>query len=83
MKTIVFTPRAARQLDKLPATAREEILDGLAKSAIGGVGDVKKLRDRAGCRLRVGSYRVIFEEDQVTVLTIEIVRRTSQTYKRR
>jgi mRNA interferase RelE/StbE len=32
-----------------------------------GSGDVKRLKGQAGCRLRVGDYRVIFFEDAKTI----------------
>lgn len=35
-----------------------------------GQGDVKPLQGREGYRLRIGSYRVIFDEDAVTILAI-------------
>ena len=40
MKTIVFQPKAAKQLDKLPVAAREQISEGLDRYAIFGAGDV-------------------------------------------
>ena len=45
-------------------------------------GDVKSLQGRGGYRLRIGSYRVIFDEDATTILAIYIGRRTTATYKR-
>jgi mRNA interferase RelE/StbE len=47
-----------------------------------GQGDVKALQGRGGYRLRIGSYRVIFDEDAITILAIYIGRRASTTYKR-
>jgi mRNA interferase RelE/StbE len=81
MKTIVFEPRAAKQFDKLPVAAREQIMEGLTKYAISGIGDVKKLQDRPGFRMRIGRYRVIFSEDRTTIIVIEVLKRDSQTYK--
>jgi mRNA interferase RelE/StbE len=81
MKTIIFEPRAAKQFDKLPLTAREQILEGLDRFAMSSIGDVKKLQDRAGFRMRIGRYRVIFSEDEITILVIEVLKRDSKTYK--
>ncbi len=81
MKTILFEPRAARQLDKLSDVARRQVLEGLMNYAITGIGDVKNLQNRPGYRLRIGSYRVIFSEDRTTILTLEILRRDSTTYR--
>lgn len=82
MKTIVFTAAAARDFDRLPADARERIADALFGYAVSGQGDVKKLTGREEYRLRVGAYRVIFAEDQTTILAIYIGRRATTTYKR-
>jgi mRNA interferase RelE/StbE len=43
---------------------------------------VKPLSGRGGWRLRIGGYRVIFEEDASTILAIYIGRRVTTTYKR-
>ena len=47
-----------------------------------GLGDVKALQGREGFRLRIGQYRVIFDEDAATILAIYIGRRATTTYKR-
>jgi mRNA interferase RelE/StbE len=47
-----------------------------------GEGDVKRLSGRDGFRLRIGRYRVIFEEDASTILAICIGRRETTTYSR-
>jgi mRNA interferase RelE/StbE len=82
MKTIVFTRDAAKQLDALPLEARTSITDALSRYAITGEGDVKRLSGRGGYRMRVGSYRVLFDEDATTVLAIYIGKRETTTYKR-
>jgi mRNA interferase RelE/StbE len=43
---------------------------------------VKALQGRNGYRLRIGSYRVIFDEDAITILAVYIGRRASTTCKR-
>jgi mRNA interferase RelE/StbE len=43
---------------------------------------VKALQGRDGYRLRIGSYRVIFDEDETTILAIYIGGRATTTYKR-
>jgi mRNA interferase RelE/StbE len=48
-----------------------------------GQGDVKAFPGRDGMRLRIGGYRVIFDEDAVTILAIYIGRRTTTTYQGR
>jgi mRNA interferase RelE/StbE len=43
---------------------------------------VKQLAGRQGYRLRVGRYRVIFEQDTMTILAIYIGKRETTTYRR-
>jgi mRNA interferase RelE/StbE len=47
-----------------------------------GEGDVKKLSGRDGYRMRVGRFRVIFAEDQTTILAVYIGKRETTTYRR-
>jgi mRNA interferase RelE/StbE len=46
-----------------------------------GSGDVKKLSERSGYRLRIGRYRVLFAEDAVTILAVYIGKRETTTYR--
>jgi len=82
VKTIILTLSAAKDLDALPPNARDQVEEGLHRYAMTGHGDVKSLHGRNGYRLRLGSYRVIFDEDAVTILAIYIGRRATTTYKR-
>lgn len=82
MKTVVLTAAAARQLDALPAQAQEQIIGALDAYAMTGLGDVKKLAAREGYRLRVGRYRVLFDEDRVTVFAVYVGKRETTTYGR-
>jgi mRNA interferase RelE/StbE len=81
VKTIILTLSAAKDLDVLPRDAREQVEEGLNRYAMTGQGDVKALQGRNGYRLRIGSYRVIFDEDGATILAIYIGRRATTTYK--
>lgn len=82
VKTIVLTLSAAKDLDGLPRDARDQVEAGLHRYAMSGQGNVKALQGRDGYRLRIGSYRVIFDEDAITILAIYIGRRAATTYKR-
>jgi mRNA interferase RelE/StbE len=82
MKSVVLSNAASRQLDALPQEVQERIMDALYGYAVRGVGDVKPLTGRAGYRLRVGRYRVVFAEDEVTVLAIYVGKRETTTYSR-
>jgi mRNA interferase RelE/StbE len=82
VKTIALTTRAAKELDALPGQARTTVDNALILYATQGIGDIKKLHGIDGYRLRVGEYRVIFAEDQVTILAVQIGRRSTTTYRR-
>ena len=82
MKTIILTLSAAKDLDALPRDGREQVEAALHRYAITGQGDVKALQGRDGFRLRVGHYRVIFDEDAATLLAVYIGRRATTTYRR-
>jgi mRNA interferase RelE/StbE len=81
VKTIILTAAAAKDLDALPAKEREQVSDALIEYAMSGRGDVKQLRGRDGYRLRVGRYRVIFDEDGTTILAIYVGKRETTTYR--
>jgi mRNA interferase RelE/StbE len=83
VKTIILTLSAAKDLDALPRDARQQVESGLDRYATTGQGEVKPLRGREGYRLRIGSYRVIFDEDATTILAIYIGRRATTTYHRK
>ena len=82
VKTVILTLRAAKDLDALPRDARGQLEAGPDRYAVTGHGDVKALQGRDGYRLRIGSSRVIFDEDATTILAIYIGRRATTTYKR-
>ena len=81
VRTIIFMPGAAKDLDALPRADREAVENGLHAYAINGLGDVKRLKGREGFRLRIGHYRVIFDQDAQTILAIYIGRRATTTYR--
>jgi mRNA interferase RelE/StbE len=68
MKRIVFTPASTRQWVKLAAHDRRRIDRRLAEFASSGKGDVKRLKGRQGSRLRVGDWRVIFYEENDSII---------------
>jgi mRNA interferase RelE/StbE len=69
---IAFTPVALRQWLKLNADIREWIKAKLNTFAATGVGDVKRLKGRAGSRLRVGDWRVIFYTEGNTIVVAAV-----------
>ena len=72
MEAVSFTTAAARQWIKLPGTVRQRINDKLETFARTGAGDVKRLKGQAGCRLRIGDYRVIFIEDAASIIVVAV-----------
>jgi mRNA interferase RelE/StbE len=82
VKTIILTLSAAKEIDALPRDARDRVEAALHRYAMTGQGDVKALQGRNGYRLRIGDYRVIFDEDATTILAIYIGRRATTTYRR-
>ena len=72
MSPIAFTAASARQWAKLSPDVRSRIDRRLTEFATTGHGDVKRLKGRDGMRLRVGDWRVIFYEDQGTIVVAAV-----------
>lgn len=75
MRTIVFTPEAAREFEALDATVKERVeaaLDQLALAPLSLRNQIKRLKGQLSLRLRVGDWRIIFElrSDEILVLMI-------------
>jgi mRNA interferase RelE/StbE len=72
VRQILFTPAATRQWVKLSNDVRRRIDARLSEFAVSGKGDIKRLKGRAGARLRVGDWRVIFEEDDDVIIVVAV-----------
>jgi mRNA interferase RelE/StbE len=72
MKPIVFTPAATRQWVKLSPEIRRRIDVRLMEFASSGKGDVRRPKGRLGSRLRVGDWRVIFDETPGTIVVVAV-----------
>ena len=72
MKNIAFTSAATRQWVKMSADIRKRIDAKMTIYATNGSGDVKRLKGRGGCRLRVGDWRVIFIEDKNSIIIVAV-----------
>jgi mRNA interferase RelE/StbE len=72
VRQILFTPAATRQWVRLSNDVRRRIDARLSEFAVSGKGDVKRLKGRAGARLRVGDWRVIFEEDDDDIIVVAV-----------
>lgn len=69
---IAFTAAATRQWINLSADVRRQLDIKLMAFARTGQGDVKRLKGRAGVRLRVGDWRIVFyvEGDSIIVAAV-------------
>jgi mRNA interferase RelE/StbE len=72
MKRVLFTPASTRQWVKLAANIRQRIDKRLHEFAATGKGDVKRLKGRQGARLRVGDWRVIFYEENNSIIVAAV-----------
>jgi len=69
---IVFTSAATRQWLNLSADVRQRIDAKLVEFARTGQGNVKRLKGRAGARLRVGDWRVVFYIERNTIIVAAV-----------
>jgi mRNA interferase RelE/StbE len=67
MKRVVFRAAAERAFRKLPREAQKRLSLALERYAGTGDGDVRKLVNVEGARLRAGDYRAIFVEGDTTI----------------
>jgi mRNA interferase RelE/StbE len=75
MQRIVYTRVAMKQLAAIPATTARRItgkIEQYARDPASLARNVGKLQGRDGYRLRVGDYRVIFDEDGQVLDILEI-----------
>jgi mRNA interferase RelE/StbE len=72
VKKVLFTRDAGKQLRRLPATAQADILAKLDRYVETGAGNVTKLVNQPGVRLRVGDYRAIFIEAEAEISVIVV-----------
>ena len=81
MYQIFIKKRAKKFIDKLPAAERRRIVEAIERLPEGD--DIKKLRGYEGIlRLRVGSYRIIYEVDNGRlIVTVIDVGNRGQIYK--
>jgi mRNA interferase RelE/StbE len=69
---IVFTAAATRQWLDLSDDVRQRLDAKLTSFAQTGQGDVKRLKGRAGSRLRVGDWRIIFYTEGNVVVVVAV-----------
>lgn len=75
MKRVIYTKRAIKDFRSIPAKFAQMIRGKIKQYAAdpGSLANmVTKLRGRSGYRLRVGDYRVIFDEDGKVMTVLRI-----------
>ena len=75
MKTVTFTRQAAKTLRRIPANVAALIMAKIHLYAADPASlgnNVSKLTGRPGSRLRVGDWRVIFDEDGNVITVLKI-----------
>jgi len=80
MKKIAYSKQAIKTLSKMPANESVRIRSKLRQYAddpASQVNNVKKLQGRDAYRLRVGDWRVIFDENDVVIDVIKVGARGS------
>ena len=74
---IQYSKQAIKFLQKQDTTTQKRIIKAIENLPFG---DVKKLQGRNGYRLRVGSYRIIFDKNG-NILYIEKIDNRGEIYK--
>lgn len=74
---IQYSKQAIKFLKKLDSQTKNRIVNAIHTIPNG---DIKKLKGRTGYRLRVGSYRIIFDKSG-NIICIEKIDNRGQIYK--
>ena len=72
MEEIIFMPSARRQWMKLPPQTRDRIRSKLEAYFEFGKGDVKKMKGQDGFRLRVGDWRLVFDQEDNAIIVMSV-----------
>ena len=77
MYKIVFSKQVYKSLRRIPRDVVDRIrkrLDQIAEDPYAQYANVTKLQNRAGYRLRVGDWRVIYDvqEDKLVILVLKV-----------
>ena len=82
MKKIVITPQARIDVRRIDRETAMRILAALDRFARTGEGDTKKLQgDSSELRLRVGDYRIRFNEEPPGTILVHSVLHRSEAYR--
>lgn len=72
MKTIVLSSAAARHFDKMTSDVRDVLAEALNAYALGKPSDTKAMSGTPTVRMRVGDYRIIFDETATTITVVAL-----------
>lgn len=75
VKEVTYSKSAIKSLRRAPANVAKKIvgkIDQYAADPTTQANNVTKLQGREGWRLRVGDWRVIFDEDDAIIAILEI-----------
>ena len=75
MKKVAYSSEALKSLRRVPRNDAQRIRDKIeryAENPTSQANSIKKLRGRDGLRLRVGDWRVIFDEDEDSIRVLVI-----------
>ncbi len=82
MKKIIIVPQARTDVRRIDRETALRILAALDRFARTGEGDIKKLQGDSGdLRLRVGDYRVRFNEEPPGTILVHSVLHRSEAYR--
>jgi mRNA interferase RelE/StbE len=82
LKKIVITPQARIDVRRIDRETAMRILAALDRFARTGEGDIKKLQGDSGeLRLRVGDYRIRFNEEPPGTILVHSVLHRSEAYR--
>jgi mRNA interferase RelE/StbE len=82
LKKIIITPQARADVRRIDRETAMRILAALDRFARTGEGDIKKLQGDSGeLRLRVGDYRVRFNEEPPGTILVHSVLHRSEAYR--
>jgi mRNA-degrading endonuclease RelE of RelBE toxin-antitoxin system len=82
VKKIIIVPQARTDVRRIDRETALRILAALDRFARTGEGDIKKLQGDSGdLRLRVGDYRVRFNEEPPGTILVHSVLHRSEAYR--
>ena len=71
MKNLIYSKQALRDLQKYRSDAKR-LIKKIDRYALEDAGDVTQLVSSSGKRLRIGDFRIIFEESDTTIIITTI-----------